>query len=154
MRYGNPTRLLRQGFVRAVGQSDEALITDERVERWTAYVRREGSRDAHLKRAEQTKGQPSGGPRIAQIKTPTLILWGDHDALLPVDNARLFQRDLPNDTLILYEGVHHMPQLEIPERSAQDTRAFLLRQPRSALPTRALSISVARADPEPSKADR
>lgn len=129
LRYGNPKRLIRQGFVRAVGESDEALITDERVERWTAYVRREGSRDAHRKRAEQNANLPSGAPRIAQIKTPTLILWGDHDALLPVENARLFQRDLTNDTLILYEGVHHMPQLEIPERSAQDARAFLLRQP-------------------------
>jgi len=125
-RYGNPKRRIRSGFIRAVGESDEALITDARVDRWTAYVRREGSRAAHLKRAEQGASVASGQDRIAAIQTPTLILWGAQDALIPVEHARYFARDLPNDQLIIYEGVDHMPQLEIPERSANDVRAFLL----------------------------
>jgi pimeloyl-ACP methyl ester carboxylesterase len=125
-RYGNPKRRIRSGFTRAVGESDEALITDARVDRSTAYVRREGTRDAHLKRAEQGTSVASGQDRIATIQTPTLILWGDQDALIPVEHARNFARDLPNDQLIIYEGVDHMPQLEIPERSANDVRAFLL----------------------------
>lgn len=126
LRYGNPKRRIRTGFVRAVGASDEALITDARVDRSTAYVRREGSRDAHLKRAQQVASVASGQDRIATIQTPTLILWGDQDALIPVEHARHFARDLPNDQLVIYEGVDHMPQLEIPERSAHDARAFLL----------------------------
>jgi pimeloyl-ACP methyl ester carboxylesterase len=125
-RYGNPKRRIRSGFIRAVGESDEALITDARLDRWTAYVRREGTRDAHRKRAEQGTGVASGQDRIATIQTPTLILWGDQDALIPVEHARYFARDLPNNRLIIYEGVDHMPQLEIPERSANDVRAFLL----------------------------
>jgi pimeloyl-ACP methyl ester carboxylesterase len=128
LRYGNPKRLVRQGFVRAVGESDEALISDLRVDRWTAYVRRQGTRDAQRKRAAQHANLPSGQPRIARIQAPTLVLWGDQDALIPVQHAGFFSRDLPNDTLIIYEGVGHMPQLEIPERSAHDARAFLLRQ--------------------------
>jgi pimeloyl-ACP methyl ester carboxylesterase len=118
--------LIRQGFVRAVGESDEVLITDPRVSRWTDYVRRQGSRDAHRKRSEQGAKVASGQPRIAQIQNPTLILWGDRDQLIPIEHARWFARDMANDTLIVYEGVDHMPQLEIPERSANDTRAFLL----------------------------
>jgi pimeloyl-ACP methyl ester carboxylesterase len=125
LRYGNPKRLIRQGFVRAVGESDEALITDLRVDRWTAYVRREGSRDAHRKRAEQSAAAKSGQDRIAKIQAPTLILWGDQDQLIPVAHAHFFERDLPDHQLILYEGVGHMPQLEIPERSANDVRTFL-----------------------------
>jgi pimeloyl-ACP methyl ester carboxylesterase len=126
LRYGNPKRLIRSGFIRAVGESDEALITDARVDRWTAYVRREGSRDAHRARADLRAGVASGQERIATIQTPALIMWGDQDALIPVEHARHFARDLPNDQLIIYEGVDHMPQLEIPERSANDARAFLL----------------------------
>lgn len=126
LRYGNPRWLIRRGFVRAIGASDEALITDARVARWSAYVRREGSRAAHMKRAAQNMDLPSGQPRIAQVQAPTLILWGRDDALIPVEHARFFVRDLPNATLTLYEGVDHMPQLEIPERSARDARAFLL----------------------------
>jgi len=126
LRYGSPKRLIKKGFVRAVGESDEALITDVRVDRWTDYVRRDGSRDAHRTRAEQGANVPSGQPRIAQVQAPTLILWGDRDALVPVEHARAFARDLPNNSLIIYEGVDHMPQIEVPERSANDTRAFLL----------------------------
>lgn len=132
LRYGNPRRRIRSGFIRAVGESDEALITDARVDRSMAYVRREGSRDAHRKRAEQSAALPSGQDRIATIHTPTLIMWGDQDQLIPVEHARFFARDLPNDELIIYEGVDHMPQLEIPERSANDVRTFLLK-PRPAL---------------------
>jgi pimeloyl-ACP methyl ester carboxylesterase len=128
LRYGNPRRLLRNGFVRAVGASDEALITDARVERWTAYVRREGSREAHRTRADRGTPMASGQDRIKTIQAPTLILWGDHDQLIPVEHARFFERDLPNDQLIIYDGVDHMPQLEIPERSANDVRAFLAGQ--------------------------
>jgi pimeloyl-ACP methyl ester carboxylesterase len=83
----------------------------------------------------QNANLPSGQPRIAQIQTPTLILWGDHDPLIPVEHARFFDRDLPNATLIVYEGVDHMPQLEIPERSANDTRAFLLTAAKPVEPT-------------------
>jgi len=126
LRYGNPKRRIRSGFVRAVGESDEALITDARVDRSMAYVRREGSRDAHRTRSEQGASVASGQDRIATIQTPTLIMWGDQDALIPVEHARHFARDLPNDQLVIYDGVDHMPQLEIPERSAHDARTFLL----------------------------
>jgi pimeloyl-ACP methyl ester carboxylesterase len=124
LRYGNPGLLLRRGFADAV--EDDSIVTDARVERWTAYVRRAGSRPAHMKRAEQRNfaGQPFA--RIPEIRQPTLILWGDRDQLIPVANAHRFARDLPDAQLIVYPGIGHMPQLEIPERSANATRSFLL----------------------------
>lgn len=125
-RYGNPRRRVRDGFVRAVGASDEALITDARVDRWVDYLRREGTRDAHRERAEQNATIPDAQPLVATIQAPTLVMWGDQDQLIDVEHARWFSRDLPNDTLLIYEGIDHMPQLEIPERSANDVRAFLL----------------------------
>ena len=126
LRYGNPRRRVREGFVRAVGESDEALITDARVSRSVDYLRREGSRDAHRARAQQNAILADAQPRVASIQAPTLVMWGDQDQLISVEHARWFSRDLPNDTLLIYEGLDHMPQLEIPERSANDTRAFLL----------------------------
>jgi pimeloyl-ACP methyl ester carboxylesterase len=126
LRHANPRRRVREGFVRAVGESDEALITDARVDRSVDYIRRLGSRDAHRLRAEQNATLPDARPLVATIQAPTLVMWGDQDQLIPVEHAKLFARDLPNDTLLIYEGVDHMPQLEIPERSANDTRAFLL----------------------------
>jgi pimeloyl-ACP methyl ester carboxylesterase len=125
-RYGNPERYVRQGLLKALGTDNAALITDARVERSVSHLRREGTRDAHRKRAEQRAAAASPFERIKEIEQPTLVMWGDKDALVPVEHAKRFARDLRNAKLVIYEGVDHLPQLEIPERSVADARAFLL----------------------------
>jgi len=56
---------------------------------------------------------------------PTLILWGKEDALIPVSAARWLAGALPGATLVVYEGIGHLPQEEAPDRSAADVAAFL-----------------------------
>ncbi|WP_351079622.1 alpha/beta hydrolase, partial [Shewanella sp. CAL98-MNA-CIBAN-0140] len=34
--------------------------------------------------------------QIKQLDLPTLILWGAQDDLIPVENAKLFHRDIAN----------------------------------------------------------
>jgi pimeloyl-ACP methyl ester carboxylesterase len=125
-RYGNPARYVREGLVKAVGEDHTALITDARVERSVAHLRRAGTRDAHRKRAAQRAADKEPFERIPEIKQPTLVMWGDKDALIPVEHAQRFARDLPSAKLVIYEGIDHMPQLENPERSVADAKAFLL----------------------------
>ena len=124
-RNGNPTVLVRRGFDRAV--ADPAAVSDAYVVRSVDFVRRAGSRDAQAKRnrLRNTEQQPT--KRIAEIRVPTLVVWGDDDALLPVAAAHLFHAALPNSELKIYAGIGHMPQLEVPELLAADLRAFLMR---------------------------
>lgn len=63
---------------------------------------------------------------MREIATPTLIVWGDKDQLLPVAAAQRFHADLSNSTLLVYKGCGHMPQIEAPERLVTDLHAFLL----------------------------
>lgn len=123
-RYGNPQLLLRSGFENAV--VDPATITDERIDRSVAYLRRENSREAHMQREGEQEINKQPYAQIPNIEEPTLILWGEKDALIPVEHAKRFDADLPNSELIIYENIGHMPQIEIPERSAGDARRFLL----------------------------
>ena len=62
---------------------------------------------------------------IKDIKSPTLILWGEADTWVPIEHGYRFKSDIPNSTLILYEDVGHVPQDEIPEQSARDVKTFL-----------------------------
>jgi len=63
--------------------------------------------------------------RIRLIKTPTLIIWGENDKLIPIENAQKFHADLPNDTLVVLEKTGHVPMEENPNRTVDAIRLFL-----------------------------
>ena len=123
-RYGNPTLMVRSGFEKAV--ADPSVITDERAERSVAFTLREEARAVHLQRTEEYAVNAQPFQQIPKIEQPTLVLWGELDALIPVAHSKRFDADLPNGELIVYSGIGHMPQLEIPKRSSDDMRRFLL----------------------------
>jgi pimeloyl-ACP methyl ester carboxylesterase len=124
IKYGDPHWLVRYGFKRAV--HDPSVITDSRVGRWADFILRAGSRVAHAKRRMMRARTQEPVERLPEIAQPTLLLWGDQDRIIPVAYGSRFDRALPNSRLQIYRGVGHMPQLEVPERSATDARDFLL----------------------------
>jgi pimeloyl-ACP methyl ester carboxylesterase len=46
--------------------------------------------------------------------TPTMIIWGDRDPIIPVAHARAAQAYLPHARLEIFEGSGHFPQLDDP----------------------------------------
>jgi len=56
---------------------------------------------------------------------PTLIVWGDHDKIIPVDHAYLAHEAIPNSRLEVMEGVGHYPHVEEPVRFVEILRDFL-----------------------------
>jgi pimeloyl-ACP methyl ester carboxylesterase len=63
--------------------------------------------------------------RLAEIACPTLIVWGDHDRLVPVRDAAEFARLIPNARAVVYEHTGHVAMLERPALFNADLRAFL-----------------------------
>lgn len=59
------------------------------------------------------------------VKTPTLILWGKQDAIIPVHCGELYQQALPHATLHVIDRCGHAPALEQPQEFLQTVRAFL-----------------------------
>jgi pimeloyl-ACP methyl ester carboxylesterase len=47
---------------------------------------------------------------------PTLIIWGDHDDIIPVEHAYEAHEAIPGSRLEIFEGVRHFPQCEAPDR--------------------------------------
>lgn len=62
---------------------------------------------------------------LKKIKAPTLILWGNKDRVLNVDNARVFEQLIPNSKKRILEGIGHVPMVETPEETAVICRDFI-----------------------------
>ncbi len=63
-------------------------------------------------------------PLLTRITVPTLLLWGERDAMIPFANGADYLRALPHATLHALPGLGHVPQEEAPETAAI-VRAFL-----------------------------
>jgi pimeloyl-ACP methyl ester carboxylesterase len=52
--------------------------------------------------------------RLREIETPTLIVWGRHDRLVPLRAAYAYQRRIPHADLHIIDHAGHIPMLERP----------------------------------------
>lgn len=68
---------------------------------------------------------PSLEPRLAAIKAPTLLWWGDQDQVLHVSAAAVWQQGIPQLQMQIFEGIGHMPMLENPKETARLYQQFL-----------------------------
>ena len=114
--------LITQGLSAQV--YDKSLITDELVSRWAEYQRYPGHRRI-LMSAAPTSQLHVTPEQLSTIHVPTLVLHGDYDPLIPLEDSRRFAASIPGAKLVVYHNVGHMPQREIPQRSAQDFLAFV-----------------------------
>ncbi|SDO02093.1 alpha/beta fold hydrolase [Geodermatophilus sp. DSM 45219] len=64
--------------------------------------------------------------RLGDVAAPTLLLWGDHDALFDRGQQDRLLAALPDAELRVYAGTGHCPNWERPDDVAADVDAFLL----------------------------
>ncbi len=50
--------------------------------------------------------------RLAEIKKPTLIIWGKQDGLLPVADAYTLNKGITGSELVVFDQCGHVPQFE------------------------------------------
>jgi poly(3-hydroxyalkanoate) depolymerase len=63
-------------------------------------------------------------PLLPLLRTPTLVLAGDDDPLIPLPNALMMRKLIPNSTLHIYRG-GHLELVADPHRFARVIEAFL-----------------------------
>jgi len=101
-----------------------AAVTPELIDRYYELTRRQGNRHALALRFQQMKpGQLAD--RIPALRLPVLILWGAHDRLIPLENGRHFNRDIPGSQLKVFDDLGHVPQEEDPQRTAEVVGNFI-----------------------------
>ena len=117
-----PRSLVERSLRQSV--SNEAIVTDVMVDRYFDMARYPGNRAATRARFSQPY-TPFKGEDVAKVVTPTLVMWGEEDALIPYAAAGWYMDKLPNATLANYPGIGHLPQEEAPDRSVADLRKWL-----------------------------
>jgi pimeloyl-ACP methyl ester carboxylesterase len=65
--------------------------------------------------------------RLGKLRTPTLLLWGDHDALFSRAEQDRFLASVPGAHLKVYEETGHCPNWERPDDVAADISSFMPR---------------------------
>lgn len=122
MRHVLPRPLLRMSLAPAYG--DPAALSDAVVQRYHDLITGPGVRDALLDRMAQTVlVEPS--PTLRLIAAPTLLIWGDRDAVIPIANADGYLAAIDGATLAVIAGVGHVPQEEDAAVGLAALRRFL-----------------------------
>jgi pimeloyl-ACP methyl ester carboxylesterase len=62
---------------------------------------------------------------LRQIRAPTLLIWGEHDALFPRDDQERLVQDIAGARLVVYPETGHCPNWERPDRLAADLAEFV-----------------------------
>ncbi|WP_168224768.1 alpha/beta fold hydrolase [Rhodoferax aquaticus] len=60
----------------------------------------------------------------SNLRTPALIVTGDHDLVVPPSSAHTLAKVFPQSTLQVIEGAGHIPMVERPRRCAHDYLQF------------------------------
>ena len=63
--------------------------------------------------------------RLSQIKSPTLILHGNRDILVPAENAEILHEQIPGSRVRIVQGTGHCFFWEEPEEVVQEVVGFL-----------------------------
>lgn len=122
MKYMLPKALLKMSL--APAYANPAVITPELVTRYYEMMLAPEVRSAMIARLEQSVMQDPV-PILARITAPTLLMWGDRDAMIPIANADDYLKAIPGARLAKFAGVGHLPQEEAAQPSGKAILSFL-----------------------------
>ena len=114
--------LVRRGLEKSF--YDVAKVTDQRVAAYYRPLKTRGGQLASL-RARTQWGLLPVEPDLNRINTPTLIIWGAEDALIPLGAGRKMNSLIKDSKLVIFEKCGHVPQEELPERVVDEMTRFI-----------------------------
>jgi pimeloyl-ACP methyl ester carboxylesterase len=99
--------------------ADPQKVTDATIQQYLDMTLRAGNRVALMRKFQKDK-LPYDNHRseLPNIQTPTMLLWGAKDELIPVEAGYKFQEAMPNDTLVVFSNAGHVPMEELGTETA------------------------------------
>ncbi|KPF90084.1 hydrolase [Novosphingobium sp. AAP83] len=120
--YTAPRGMLKANLAAAYARPER--LGEATVTRYRDMMLAPGVRRAILARMDQTILRDPV-PVLARIKTPTLLIWGEKDGMIPISNAADYLRVMPTATLVRLPDLGHLPFEEDPARSLPPLERFL-----------------------------
>lgn len=126
---GDPLERLRRGIVISTApgfaEREPALVRE-----WLAY-RARNPLDPAAYQAQMAIGlallseEASFEHKLKGVRVPTLILFGEHDKVVPPGNAELLAKAIPNARVKILPDAGHFFPLEAPEAAVEAVLEFL-----------------------------
>nr|WP_169712924.1 alpha/beta hydrolase [Erythrobacter colymbi] len=126
-----PRSLIAQSLEQSV--SVKSVASEATIDRYWELLRYPGNRRATLKRFSQPY-DPLKPEDIAKVQTPTLILWGEEDRIIPVEAGQWLAKTLPVNKLHIYPKIGHLPHEEAPAATLTDLEPWLAQHAPGAKP--------------------
>jgi pimeloyl-ACP methyl ester carboxylesterase len=106
---------------------DDSKIDPAEIETYAAPLKTAAGKHAMIHSARQILPEDIAelSERYKTMTLPTLILWCDHDRIVPLEVGLRLRRTLPNSTLRLVQDCGHMPQEEQPARTVELIKGFI-----------------------------
>lgn len=97
----------------------------DRVAAWLETIKHNPVPDATIQRQTLAGMFFVGAGVLPKIETPTLVLHGEDDRIVPVENGRKVAALLPNARLVILPQSGHICILDQTERVVEEMRSFL-----------------------------
>ncbi|MBI3799019.1 MAG: alpha/beta hydrolase [Deltaproteobacteria bacterium] len=112
---------------------DSSKITDDTVALYATPLNTPGAQHALTQTAYQLLPIDANklSDQYKQINFPVLIIWGQHDHIIPLEAAHRLNKDIPNSELVILKESGHMPFEEQP----QETLSAMVKFLNKAIPT-------------------
>jgi pimeloyl-ACP methyl ester carboxylesterase len=113
--------LVRSGLEKSY--FDDTKVSDAEVDYYYQPLKTDDGQRATIL-ARQQFNLDSIEPRLDQITTPSLLIWGAEDEIIPLEAGRKMNSAIKGSELKVYEKCGHIPQEEMPERLVSDIENF------------------------------
>jgi pimeloyl-ACP methyl ester carboxylesterase len=112
--------------LRRIFRNQEA-VTAERVERHARFLDAPGARDAFIQVAQQIDDLDfdKAERAVRAVEVPALIIWGEHDPVIPIANAHRLKEAIAGSRLDVIPASGHVPHEEYPEATLAAIFRFL-----------------------------
>jgi 2-hydroxy-6-oxonona-2,4-dienedioate hydrolase len=109
----NPTTREEMKVLSAKVFYNKAFLTDAAIDQ--AMAARLGAGDGYtIKTITESiiRGEDFLDNIVTKIKSPTLLIWGREDGLVPLSEGERFHKDIAGSTMIVFHQCGHVPNIE------------------------------------------
>ena len=99
-------------------------VSDISIERFVTNMSRPNAKMVFLSTLLGLKNAPDIFEKLQKITSPTMVVWGREDKLIPFEYSQHFVSSIKNCEFVPMEGCGHSPYVEDPERLSEIITKF------------------------------
>ena len=115
---------------RLIAPRDETVLTQTELKQYVFFVKRAIKNMATLYSKDSVnllqESMVQLLPKVRELNTPTLLLWGQNDPFVPPDNGRRLNQDIKGSKLSILENTGHFLLEEKPSEVVDMISSFLV----------------------------